>query len=384
MDGFEVLPLERAAEIGDLFCTATGDKHVIAREHMERMKDGAILANTGHFNVEIEIPALRELAVETRQAREFVEEFTLADGRRLYLIADGRLVNLAAAEGHPALVMDMSFANQALALEYAAQHASELDRKVYRCRRRSTRRSRASSSRRWASRSTSSPRSRRTTSPRGTRAPESDRRKSFGWRRTARRSSSSTSAGCRGGRRGSLRDGGGGRRGDPLAWLSAARRRSGLRPPTASPSRPAGRRSRECRARCSRPARPTAVNLPWALAAAAATARLPMRSPRSIAQDLDGNLRMGAAMPPPSSVRHARAHALQCGRPCDRRLRLGLGRAPCRVEGGLLGASSWTRRGRSSRARASPRGSSRDRIAHAVITDNMAGTLFPSSQLQSR
>jgi adenosylhomocysteinase len=114
-----------------MFCTATGDKHVIAREHMERMKDGAILANTGHFNVEIEIPALREMAVETRKAREFVEEFTLADGRRLYLVADGRLVNLSAAEGHPALVMDMSFANQALALEYAARHASELDRKVY-------------------------------------------------------------------------------------------------------------------------------------------------------------------------------------------------------------------------------------------------------------
>jgi adenosylhomocysteinase len=131
MDGFEVMPMESAAEVGDLFCTATGDKHVIAREHLELMKDGAILANTGHFNVEIDIPALRELAVETRAAREFVEEFTLADGRRLYLIADGRLVNLSAAEGHPALVMDMSFANQALALEYAARHAGELDRKVY-------------------------------------------------------------------------------------------------------------------------------------------------------------------------------------------------------------------------------------------------------------
>jgi adenosylhomocysteinase len=131
MDGFEVMTMERAAEIGDLFCTATGDKHVIAREHMERMQDGAILCNTGHFNVEIDIPALRDLASETRIAREFVEEFTLADGRRLYLIADGRLVNLSAAEGHPALVMDMSFANQALALEYAAQHVSELDRKVY-------------------------------------------------------------------------------------------------------------------------------------------------------------------------------------------------------------------------------------------------------------
>jgi len=126
-----VMPMAEAAAIGDIFCTATGDKHVIARAHMEQMKDGAILANTGHFNVEIEISALRELAVEHRHAREFVEEFTLADGRRLYLVADGRLVNLSAAEGHPALVMDMSFANQALSLEYAAQHASELDRKVY-------------------------------------------------------------------------------------------------------------------------------------------------------------------------------------------------------------------------------------------------------------
>ena len=131
MDGYEVLPMSRAAAIGDLFCTATGDKSVIAREHLERMPDGAILANTGHFNVEIEIPALRSLAVETRTAREFVEEFTLADGRRLYLIAEGRLVNLAAAEGHPALVMDMSFANQALAAEYAIQNAATLERKVY-------------------------------------------------------------------------------------------------------------------------------------------------------------------------------------------------------------------------------------------------------------
>jgi len=131
MDGFEVMTMAEAAEIGDLFCTATGDKHVIARAHMERMKDGAILCNTGHFNVEIEIPALRDLAVEHRHAREFVEEFTLANGNRIYLIADGRLVNLAAAEGHPALVMDMSFANQALGIEYAVQHAGELDNKVY-------------------------------------------------------------------------------------------------------------------------------------------------------------------------------------------------------------------------------------------------------------
>jgi adenosylhomocysteinase len=131
MDGFEVMTMREAARVGDIFCTATGDKGVIARDHYELMKDGAILANTGHFNVEIEIPALRSVATETRTAREYVEEFTLADGRRLYLIADGRLVNLAAAEGHPALVMDMSFANQALSVEYAVQHAGELDRKVY-------------------------------------------------------------------------------------------------------------------------------------------------------------------------------------------------------------------------------------------------------------
>src|SRR5207244_7668406 len=99
---FEWRRLPRAAEAGDIFCTATGDKNVVNREHMERMKDGAILCNTGHFNVEIEIPALRALAVETRQAREFVEEYTLEDGRRLYLIAAGRLVNLAAAAGPPA------------------------------------------------------------------------------------------------------------------------------------------------------------------------------------------------------------------------------------------------------------------------------------------
>src|SRR2546421_367970 len=131
MDGFEVMPMEEAARVGDIFCTATGDKSVIRREHMETMKDGSILANTGHFNVEIDIPALKQLATDTREARAFVDEFTLDDGRRLYLIADGRLVNLSAAEGHPALVMDMSFANQALSAEYAIQHAAELERKVY-------------------------------------------------------------------------------------------------------------------------------------------------------------------------------------------------------------------------------------------------------------
>jgi adenosylhomocysteinase len=121
MDGYEVLAMSEAAAIGDIFCTATGDKHVVVREHLEVMKDGAILCNTGHFNVEIDIPALRSLAVETREARQFVEEFMLEDGRRLYLLA----------EGHPAIVMDMSFANQALSTEYAVQRAASLERKVY-------------------------------------------------------------------------------------------------------------------------------------------------------------------------------------------------------------------------------------------------------------
>jgi adenosylhomocysteinase len=131
MDGFQVMPMLEAAKVADIIVTATGDKSVVAKSHMEQMKDGALLANTGHFNVEIELPALRALASETRQAREFVEEFTLADGRRIYLIADGRLVNLAAAEGHPAQVMDMSFANQALSAEYVVQNATSLEKKVY-------------------------------------------------------------------------------------------------------------------------------------------------------------------------------------------------------------------------------------------------------------
>jgi adenosylhomocysteinase len=131
MDGYEVLPMARAAEIGDIFVTATGDKAVITREHMEHMKDGAVLANTGHFNVEIEIPALRSLAVETRTLRPLVDEFRMEDGRRIYLIADGRLVNLSAAEGHPAQVMDMSFANQALSAEYLVANAATLERRVY-------------------------------------------------------------------------------------------------------------------------------------------------------------------------------------------------------------------------------------------------------------
>ncbi|HEX3806128.1 MAG TPA: adenosylhomocysteinase [Gaiellaceae bacterium] len=131
MDGYEVLPMADAAKIGDIFCTATGDKHVISRDHLSSMKDGAIVCNTGHFNVEIDIDALRDLAVETREARNFVEEFKYADGRRIFLLAEGRLVNISAAEGHPAIVMDMSFANQALATEYAVKNVASLENKVY-------------------------------------------------------------------------------------------------------------------------------------------------------------------------------------------------------------------------------------------------------------
>ncbi len=131
MDGYEVLPMERAAERGDIFVTATGDKNVISRAAIERMKDGAILANTGHFNVEIDIPGLRELAQDSRPARPNVEEFSLPDGRRLYLVAEGRLVNLSAAEGHPAAVMDMSFANQALSAEYLVGESESLKPHVY-------------------------------------------------------------------------------------------------------------------------------------------------------------------------------------------------------------------------------------------------------------
>ena len=131
MDGFEVLPMERAAEVGDIFCTATGDKHVISRDSIERMRDGAILSNTGHFNVEIDIDALEELSTSKRQVRENVDGYELGDGRMIYLIADGRLVNLSAAEGHPAAVMDMSFANQALAAEYVVQNADKLEKRVY-------------------------------------------------------------------------------------------------------------------------------------------------------------------------------------------------------------------------------------------------------------
>jgi adenosylhomocysteinase len=132
MEGYRVMPIREAARIGDVFVTVTGDTSVIRREHMELMKDGAILANSGHFDVEIDKPALRELATGgIRRIREFVEEFTLADGRRLHLLGEGRLVNLAVAEGHPAAVMDMSFANQALSVEWLAEHHAELEKRVY-------------------------------------------------------------------------------------------------------------------------------------------------------------------------------------------------------------------------------------------------------------
>ncbi len=131
MDGYRVMPMMEAAELGDIFITATGDVSVIDKSHLSKMKDGAILANSGHFNVEINIPALEKLAKAKRQMRPFVDEYTLADGRRLYLLGEGRLINLAAAEGHPASVMDMSFANQALCLEYLVKNKGKLKPDVY-------------------------------------------------------------------------------------------------------------------------------------------------------------------------------------------------------------------------------------------------------------
>lgn len=131
MDGFHVMPMEEAAKIGHIFCTATGNKHVLRREHFELMQDGAILANTGHFNVEIEIPALDDLSKgASTEVRDNVREYVIG-GKRVYLLADGRLINLAAAEGHPASVMDMSFANQALGLEWLLANHKELENGVY-------------------------------------------------------------------------------------------------------------------------------------------------------------------------------------------------------------------------------------------------------------
>jgi adenosylhomocysteinase len=131
MDGFRVMPMVEAAKIGDIFITATGDIHVLDEAHFVEMKDGAIIANSGHFNVEINIDALEKLAVETRQPRQFIDQYVLRNGNRLNLLGEGRLINLAAAEGHPSAVMDQSFANQALASEYLITHKGKLESKVY-------------------------------------------------------------------------------------------------------------------------------------------------------------------------------------------------------------------------------------------------------------
>jgi adenosylhomocysteinase len=131
MDGFRVMPMLEAAKVGEVFITATGDIHIIDRQHLEVMKDGAILANSGHFNVEVNIPALESLSVSKQRVRDFVDQYTLKDGRTICLLGEGRLINLAAAEGHPASVMDMSFANQALSIEFLVKNASTLEKRVY-------------------------------------------------------------------------------------------------------------------------------------------------------------------------------------------------------------------------------------------------------------
>jgi adenosylhomocysteinase len=131
MDGFQVMPMTQAAAIGDIFVTVTGNKKVIRKEHFEVMKDGAVVCNSGHFNVEIDIPALESLSKSHCEAREFVEEYVLSDGRKVFLLGEGRLINLASAEGHPASVMDMSFANQALSAEHIAKNHKALEKKVY-------------------------------------------------------------------------------------------------------------------------------------------------------------------------------------------------------------------------------------------------------------
>ncbi len=131
-DGYNVMTMDEAAKIGDIFVTATGNIHVIRKEHILKMKDGAILANAGHFNVEIDVKALEELAVSKRRIRPYVDEYKLPDGRRIYLLAEGRLVNLVAAEGHPSEVMDMSFSNQFLSVKYLVENKGKLEPKVYR------------------------------------------------------------------------------------------------------------------------------------------------------------------------------------------------------------------------------------------------------------
>jgi adenosylhomocysteinase len=125
------MPIAEAAEVGDIFCTVSGNVNVIRREHFLKMKDGAIVANSGHFNVELDLDGLREVTRSQRTIRDFVQEFQLKQGRRVYLLGEGRLINLASAEGHPSSVMDMSFANQALASEYLMKHYQTLEKKVY-------------------------------------------------------------------------------------------------------------------------------------------------------------------------------------------------------------------------------------------------------------
>ncbi|MBI2646575.1 MAG: adenosylhomocysteinase [Deltaproteobacteria bacterium] len=131
MDGYQVMPIEEAAPLGDIFCTVTGDVNVIRTEHFERMKDGAVVSNSGHFNVELELEKLGRQAKSKKEVKEFVEEYTLSSGKRVYVLAEGRLVNLSVAEGHPASVMDMSFANQALCVEYLVKNRQSLQSKVY-------------------------------------------------------------------------------------------------------------------------------------------------------------------------------------------------------------------------------------------------------------
>jgi adenosylhomocysteinase len=131
MDGYRVMPIAEAAEVGDIFCTVSGNINVIRKEHFSKMKDGAIIANSGHFNVELDLDGLRELTLSRRKIRDFVEEFEIKRGQRVYLLGEGRLVNLASAEGHPSSVMDMSFANQALATEFLVEHHRTLEKKVY-------------------------------------------------------------------------------------------------------------------------------------------------------------------------------------------------------------------------------------------------------------
>jgi adenosylhomocysteinase len=131
MDGYRVMPIDQAAEAGDIFCTVTGDVNVIRKEHFLKMKDGAIVANSGHFNVELDLGGLGEITIARKVIRDYVEEYQLKNGRRIYLLGEGRLINLASAEGHPSSVMDMSFANQALATEYLVRHHQALEKRVY-------------------------------------------------------------------------------------------------------------------------------------------------------------------------------------------------------------------------------------------------------------